>query len=139
MFLPYVLHPTRVTDHCANVIDNTEFETLSGNIVTQMADHFPQIMILEKECSNFQECSFASYHYSGFDQQKFIDDYTAVKLDLERNGDVNMMFSKFFTTLSDCVERHVPLKKMSKNLLNSKPSPGSQLVFQNLLLIVIDY
>ena len=36
-FLPYVLHPTRVTDHCATMTDNTfsnntEFETLSGNI-----------------------------------------------------------------------------------------------------------
>ena len=49
--LPYVLHPTRVKDHCATVTDNifsnnTEFETLSGNILTQIADHFPHIMIL---------------------------------------------------------------------------------------------
>ena len=96
-------------------------------------------MILQKICSNLEECSFASYDYSGLDQQKFIDNYTGVKLDLEINKDVDMMISKFFTTLSDCVDRHVPLKKISKNLLNSKPSPGSQLVFRNLLLIVIGY
>ena len=96
-------------------------------------------MILKKVRPKFKECSFAGYDYSGFDQQKFIDDYTGVKLDPERNEDVNMMFSKFFATLSDCVERHVPLKKMSKKISNSKPSPGSQLVFRNLLLIVIGY
>ena len=96
-------------------------------------------MILKKVCSNFKECSFASNDYSGFHQQKFIDDYTGVKLDLERSEDVNMMFRKFLTTVSDCIERHVPLKKMSKNLLNSKPSSGSQLEFKNLLLIVIGY
>ena len=78
-FLPYVLHPTRVTDHCATVIDNifsnnTEFETLSGKNLIQIADHFPQIMILKKVCPNFKECSFAGYEYLGFDQQKFIND-----------------------------------------------------------------
>ena len=96
-------------------------------------------MILKKVCPNLKECSFASYDYSGFDQQKFIGDYTGVKLDLERNEDVNMMFSKFFTTLSDCIECHVTLKRCTKNLLNSKPSPVSRPVFRNLLLIVIGY
>ena len=43
--LPYILHPTRVTDHSATVIDNifsnvTDFETVSGNIFNQMADHY---------------------------------------------------------------------------------------------------
>ena len=127
-FLPHVfIHPTRVKDHCATVIDNifsnnTEFETLSGNILTQIADQFPQMMILKKVCPNLKECSLASYDYSGFDQKKFIDDYTGVKLDPERNEDVNMMFSRFFAILSDCVERHVPLKKISKKSLKSKPS-----------------
>ena len=58
-FLPYVLHPTRVTDHCATVIDNifsnnTEFATLSRSILTQIADHFPQIVILKKVYLNFK-------------------------------------------------------------------------------------
>ena len=51
--LPYILHPTRVTDHSATVIDNIfsnnfEYETVSGNIITQIADHFPQFMHLKK-------------------------------------------------------------------------------------------
>ena len=80
-------------------------------------------MILKKVCPNLKECSFVSNDYSGFNQQKFIDDYTGVKLDLERNEDVNMMFSKIFTTLLDCGERHVPLKKMSKKSLKFKTKP----------------
>ena len=42
--LPYILHPTRVTDHSSTVTDNifsnvTEYETISGNIINQIADH----------------------------------------------------------------------------------------------------
>ena len=51
--LPYILHPTRVTDHSFTVIDNifsnvTDFDTVSGNIINQIADHFAQCLILKK-------------------------------------------------------------------------------------------
>ena len=41
--LPYILHPTRVTDHSSTVIDHifsniTDFDTVSGNIINQIAD-----------------------------------------------------------------------------------------------------
>ena len=43
--LPYILHPTRVTDHSSTVIDNifsnvTEYETISAKIINQTAYHF---------------------------------------------------------------------------------------------------
>ena len=49
--LPHILHPTRVTDHSATVIDNifsnnSQHETTSGNLITQISDHFPQFLIL---------------------------------------------------------------------------------------------
>ena len=51
--LPYILHPTRVTDHSATAINNIfsnnfEHETVSGNIITQIADHLPQFLHLKK-------------------------------------------------------------------------------------------
>ena len=44
--LPYILHPTRVTDHSATVVDNifssnTEYDTFGGNILTNISNHFP--------------------------------------------------------------------------------------------------
>ena len=49
--LPHILHPTRVTDHSATVIDNifsnnSSYETITGNIMTQISDHFPQFLML---------------------------------------------------------------------------------------------
>ena len=43
--LPHILQPTRVTDHSATIIDNifanaTEYDTISGNILNQIANHF---------------------------------------------------------------------------------------------------
>ena len=47
--LPHILHPTRVTDHSATVIDNifcnnTAYDTFSGNILCKISDHFPQFI-----------------------------------------------------------------------------------------------
>ena len=51
--LPYILHPTRVTDHSSTVIDNifsnvTDFDTVSGNIINQIADHSAHFLILKE-------------------------------------------------------------------------------------------
>ena len=48
--LPYILHPTWVTEHSATVIDNifsniTDCESTSGNILCQISDHFSQFWI----------------------------------------------------------------------------------------------
>ena len=62
--LPYVLHPTRVTGHSSIVIDNifsniTDFDTKSGNILCDISDHFPQILIVDRICPDYKSCSFA--------------------------------------------------------------------------------
>ena len=61
--LPYILHPTRVTDHSSTVIDNifsnvTDFDTVSGNIINQIADHFAQFLILKKFMLNIKTPHF---------------------------------------------------------------------------------
>ena len=45
-FLPHILHPTRATDHSATIMDNIfsnslESDTISGNLLSQISDHFP--------------------------------------------------------------------------------------------------
>ena len=51
--LPHILELARVTDHSATIIDNiftkaTEYDTISGNILNQLADHFSQFLIMKK-------------------------------------------------------------------------------------------
>ena len=45
--LPHTPHPTRVTDNIFQA-NNTIFESVIGNIITHISDHFPQFIILNK-------------------------------------------------------------------------------------------
>ena len=84
--LPYILHPTRVTDLSATIIDNIfsnvcEFETISGNIMVQLADHFAQFLIMRKTNVQYKNCSCLQRDYSKFDKDKFIADFSKLSLD----------------------------------------------------------
>ena len=75
--LPHILHPTRVTDHSATVIhnifsNNSSHETVSGNIMTHISDHFPQFIILNKTNIDYKRCSFCKRDFSKFDEQKLL-------------------------------------------------------------------
>ena len=62
--LPHILHPTRVTDHSATAIDNffsnnSSYEMISENIMTQISDHVPQFLLLNKITIGYKCCSYA--------------------------------------------------------------------------------
>ena len=48
-----MIHRTRVSDHSSTIIDNVfsnirNLNTNSGNILAQVADHFPQLLVIRK-------------------------------------------------------------------------------------------
>ena len=119
--LPYILHPTRVTDHSVTVIDNifsnnTSYETTSGNIITQISDHFPQFLILNKVAMDYKTCSFAKLDFSNFSEQRFVDGFATQNMDFLSNTKVslNFKFGLFYDTVSSYVDNHVPVKKINK-------------------------
>ena len=60
--LPYILHPTRVNDHSADVIDNifsTDHDKYNGNILTNITDHFPQFLVINKVNIDYKRCSYS--------------------------------------------------------------------------------
>ena len=74
--LPHILPPTHITDHSVTVIDNSfsnniTFETVGGNIMTHISDHFPQFVILIKTNIDCKRCSFSKRNFSKFDEQKW--------------------------------------------------------------------
>ena len=80
-FLPYILQPTRVTDHSSTVIDNifsniADFEAISGNIITLIADHFAQFLLIKKCHVSYKPSSYSVYDYSDFSKEKFICDFS---------------------------------------------------------------
>ena len=129
--LPYVLHPTRVTDHSSTVVDNifsniTDFDTKSGNILCDISDHFPQILIVDRNCPDYKSCSFAKCDFSHFDENKFVNDYSAPDLRFlnDENVSVDDKFASFYEGVSNLVDNlSTFLKKMTHKeiKLQSKP------------------
>ena len=68
--LPYILHPTRVTDHSVTIdnifSNNCGLDTLCGNLLSQISDHFPQFLIIKSVTFDYRNCSLFHYDYSKF-------------------------------------------------------------------------
>ena len=76
-FLPHILHPTRVTDHSATIIDNiysndVESDTVSGNILSQITDHFPQFLIIKNIAMDYRKIALFQRDYSKLSEECFL-------------------------------------------------------------------
>ena len=78
--LPHILHPTRVTDHSATIIDNifsnnVESDTVGGNISCQITDHFPQFLTVKNMAMYYRKVALFQRDYSKFSEERFLDDF----------------------------------------------------------------
>ena len=129
-YLPYIIHPTRVSDHSSTIIDNIfsnvcNLDTKSGNILTQIADHFPQFLIVRKTMSANKTMAYYQHDYSKFDQESFLADFKNLNFEYlnDNLSDVNSKFNRFLASLDDIVKKHAPLKKLTKNELKLRNKP----------------
>ena len=81
-FIPYILHPTRITSHSKTLIDNIfsnyiSHEIISGNITATISDHLPQFSFVPNILSNppTQKSNYYERDWSKFKQENFILDY----------------------------------------------------------------
>ena len=116
-FLPYIHQPTRVTDHSATVIGNifsniTDFDTLSGNITSIVADHFAQFLLIKKCHVSYKSCSYFIHDYSYFSKEKFIHNFSLIDWSILDNTDLsaNDRFDYFYDEITSCIDLHVPKK-----------------------------
>ena len=129
--LHHILHPTRVTDHSATIIDNIffntlEFDTPSGNLLTKISDHFPQFLVIKNVAVACKNCSLFQYDYSKFSEHLFLEDFK--KLPWEdilnnQNSNINVKFDRFYEKIYSTVIHHPPLKKVYKKQLKLRSKP----------------
>ena len=81
-FIPYILHPTRITSHSKTLIDNIfsnyiSHEIISGNITATISDHLPQFSFVPNILSNpsTQKSNFYERDWPKFKQGNVILDY----------------------------------------------------------------
>ena len=116
-FRPYILQPSRVTDHSATIIDNifsniTDFETLSGNITALVADHFALFLLIKKCYISYKSCRYSTYDCSNFAKEKFIHDFSLLYWSYLHNHElsINDKFDNFYIKSIACIDSHVPKK-----------------------------
>ena len=81
-FIPYILHPNRITSHSKTLIVNIfsnyiSNEIISGNINAAISDHLPQSLFVPNNLLNpsAQISNFYGRHWSKLKQESFILDY----------------------------------------------------------------
>ena len=83
--IPYILQPTRITDHSEILIDNIfsnviTVDAISGNLTAMISDHLPQIMIVPSVFANppSNRSNIYERDWSNFDQVNFVLDYFSI-------------------------------------------------------------
>ena len=119
--IPTVDKPTRVRSSSATLIDNIfvnipEEVLVSGNILSDISDHFSQFCILSSIVDQPKE-NRKVRNFSKFSSRSFIADLIQVDWDeiTARGTDyINKIFSSFYNKLNKIVNKHAPFKTMSK-------------------------
>ena len=129
-FLPYIIHPSRVSAHSSTLIDNifsniTDNETLSGNILTQITDHFPQFLIVKHAGITYKNLSYFQHDFSRFNEVNVQNDFANLDLSyLDDNAlDVNAQFNRLLSNLDEVVKTHAPLRKLTKRDIKFRNKP----------------
>ena len=90
---------------------------ISGNLVSKISDHLPQFLIVDNLKVNYKVLNYYKNDFSKFDEEKFINDFS---LPLDWNNissdyvDAKTKFDIFYDQISQFINSHVPLRKLSK-------------------------
>ena len=145
MYLPYILHPTRVTSHSQTIIDNVfsnhvSKEAVSGNLTSTISDHLPQVLFIPSMFSDNPATKFNIFEKSwkNFNQAEFVMDYFDKdwsKILNFKHGNVNVSVENFVNNMNDLLDKHAPFKKIRKCKLKFKTKPRIVPAFQKSISI----
>ena len=100
---------------------------MSGNIITDVSDHFSQFCILSsaKEKSNIKK-TIRKRDFSHFSSESFNHDLSAVDWEsilLTKSNNIDDLFSTFFKRVNNIVNKHAPIKNLSKHKIKQLAKP----------------
>jgi len=125
LLLPTIKLPTRINSVNNMLIDNIfssdihHPELISGNLAIGISDHLPSFLVIPKQNQNFlpKKHNIMKRDRSNFNREDFILDFLAKDwdaiLELGKN-DVNHSMNGFMNEMNALLDKHMPLKKISK-------------------------
>ena len=128
--IPTVDKPTRVRTNSASLIDNILVNNpdqviASGNIISDISDHFSQFCIIKSSRDKRIFPNKNIRDYSQFSSDSFHHDLSQVDWDetVSHCDDVNQSFSSFYNKFNKIVNKHAPMKIISKRKTKQLSKP----------------
>ena len=106
-----------------------EFSICSGNIVSDLTDHFSQFCILNsstnRDLYNQVKSKRLTRDFSNYSETKFPRELSEIDLlgTICNTADINKSFSTFHNKLNKLLNKHAPLKPISKRSLRKQQKP----------------
>jgi len=116
-FVPTIDKPTRVHRNSATLIDNiftnsSEQHIVSGNIISDISDHFTQFCISTPPSTKLSKSKKKIRSFSNFSEECFLNELS--NIDFSMKGDIDQIFNGFYKKVNKLINKHAPLKKPSK-------------------------
>ena len=130
--IPTVDKPTRLHRTSATLIDNIFVNNpdkllASGNIISDISDHFSQFCITTSAKDKFRQVKNVKIRdYLRFSVDRFNDELSEIDWDqIIANGAncVNKLFSSFYNKYNTIVNKHAPMKKLSNSKAKQLSKP----------------
>ena len=127
-FVPTILLPTRVTNHACTLIDqihylsrNNRTQIASGNLMTDMSDHFANF-ILHSNCKSKETDRPMVRIYSEQNKNTFKKLLSDVNWDAElKHRNVNEAMLAFNQKITTAYNKSFPFKRLSRKRAKDKP------------------
>lgn len=130
---PHILKPTRITEHSVTLIDNIffnslEHQALSGNILSDITDHLPNFLIINKLTAIPNNLKIHKRDFSKLDKEALLSDFQSINWTevLPCNDtlvNVNDIFQSFYSHVSGIIDKHVPIRKLTRKEIKSLSKP----------------
>ena len=137
--LPCIHHPSRVSDKSESVIDNIFTNAIGsltfGNILTQISDHFSQILVMKNSKIVYNKTVSFKHDFSKLNEQNSTEDFNNQEFSfLELNNmDINAKFDRFLEVLSSLSDKHASITKRSKKEIKFKNKPWIKCKIQKMI------
>ena len=121
-FIPTIDKPTRVSSNSATLIDNIFVnqigsEITSGNIISDISDHFSQFCIIKSLKAKELPKKTMYRKFSRDTDENIHSELSEINWDLTMancRDNADAAFSKFFNSLNKIINKHAPLRPLSK-------------------------
>ena len=128
---PYIIYPTRFVGNAKpSLIDNIfsnaiNREIIRGNIIDKISDHMPNFIIIQDYKKSELREKYYKRDYSKFDQDKFNNDlqHDNTLQSIIEGDDVNTSYNSFHAHLQNTIDKHAPIKSLSKKETELKINP----------------